>query len=516
LNQIYASSSPSTCQALLLLSYREIGIGAMAQAWLYVGMAVRMAQDLGLNRAMDRLQRGGTTLFSPQEQQVRRRIWYACVIMDKYVSTYIGRPLSIFERDFDTPLPEMDELEENELWEDHPSSPEGQHHDPDLHNNKLYVPVPSRPVATFVASATLSSIVSQIVHSLYSIRPGHTASRHADAQLLEKKLDKWYLDLPDYLHYDPVVRRTPVPPPHMLTFLMNYWTTVMLLHRPFIHTKSGQSESPEASPRGASSKAQDMCMAAAAHTSSLITVYMENFCVKRSQAFLSYYIFSAGIMHVASLSTRHDVQASIGLSRCMAALKRMEVIWPSAGRAWELLHGSKVQTLESDVARLEYPADSRRKRAARDVLEDRTETAFSMPGRQPIPQPVANATPGPTYGAEVPVPQPYYQQYDTRWMNNQQQFHPHPIQPNPAGVYPGRVEPNLVSPVEPFPSVPGPGGGRFGAYNWGEYQETFGEPAALQASLYDHPLNAIPRQQPSAHYPDYSSGQFMGMRPRHP
>lgn len=26
--------------------------------------------------------------------------------MDKYVSPYIGRPLSIFERDYDTPLPE--------------------------------------------------------------------------------------------------------------------------------------------------------------------------------------------------------------------------------------------------------------------------------------------------------------------------------------------------------------------------------------------------------------------------
>lgn len=44
-DQTYASSRPSTCQALLLLSYREIGIGAMAQAWLYVGMAVRMVRS---------------------------------------------------------------------------------------------------------------------------------------------------------------------------------------------------------------------------------------------------------------------------------------------------------------------------------------------------------------------------------------------------------------------------------------------------------------------------------------
>lgn len=42
LDMVYSNSRPSTCQALLLMGYREIGIGAMAQSWLYVGMAVRM------------------------------------------------------------------------------------------------------------------------------------------------------------------------------------------------------------------------------------------------------------------------------------------------------------------------------------------------------------------------------------------------------------------------------------------------------------------------------------------
>jgi hypothetical protein len=93
-----------------------------------------------MHRAADRWQRTGSELFSETELQVRKRIWYSCVIMDKYVSTYIGelqfllsyvttlcirhapplhtramaehnvlgRPLSIFERDFDTPLPGED------------------------------------------------------------------------------------------------------------------------------------------------------------------------------------------------------------------------------------------------------------------------------------------------------------------------------------------------------------------------------------------------------------------------
>jgi hypothetical protein len=95
LDKSYASSRPSTCQALLLMGYREIGIGAMAQAWIYIGMAIRMAQDLGMHRSADGWARVGLggRLFDEWELHERKRIWYACLIMDKYVSTYIGTSL---------------------------------------------------------------------------------------------------------------------------------------------------------------------------------------------------------------------------------------------------------------------------------------------------------------------------------------------------------------------------------------------------------------------------------------
>ena len=75
-----------------------------------LSMAIRMAQDLGLHKNADQWTHSGVSLFTPVELQERRRIWYAFVIMDKYVSTYVGRPLSILERDFDTELPSIDEV----------------------------------------------------------------------------------------------------------------------------------------------------------------------------------------------------------------------------------------------------------------------------------------------------------------------------------------------------------------------------------------------------------------------
>lgn len=38
--------------------------------------------------------------------------------MDKYVSTYIGRPLSIFESDYDTQLPGVEEASNDYLSAD--------------------------------------------------------------------------------------------------------------------------------------------------------------------------------------------------------------------------------------------------------------------------------------------------------------------------------------------------------------------------------------------------------------
>ena len=110
----FTSPRSTTCQALLLMGYREIGIGAMTLTWTFIGMAVRMAQDLGMHRNADGWRRPAQDrdpsfipIFSASELEERRRIWFGCVLMDQYVSVYIGRPLMIYEKDYDTDLPQL-------------------------------------------------------------------------------------------------------------------------------------------------------------------------------------------------------------------------------------------------------------------------------------------------------------------------------------------------------------------------------------------------------------------------
>ncbi|CAK5278863.1 unnamed protein product [Mycena citricolor] len=352
----YASSRASTCQAMLLMGFREIGIGAMAQAWIYIGMAVRMAQDLGMHRDASGWARAGVKdsdgkLFSAAEISERRRIWYACVVLDKYVSTYIGRPLAIFERDFDTPLPdETVEAEESEEW-------------------KPQDPRPSYAISCFSASARLSNILGRVVESIYALKPA--SSRHSELVVLDAELDKWRISLPSHLQHVPGSR--PAPLPHVLTLHMQYWCAVLLLHRPFIRKTGSRMPSPapeNTESRGRAERSYEQCASAANHITTIAGLYSETYTLKHCAAFLCYYIFTAAIMHVSSATLfPANPQARIGLGKCMDALREMQVVWPGAARALELLRGVQFEHDDHDMSG-ETVAPRHRKRSATQTLDD--------------------------------------------------------------------------------------------------------------------------------------------------
>lgn len=67
---------------------------------------------------------------------------------------FAGRPLSIFDRDFDSTLPAEDSKEEMTLWT-RVASPCAGGDIPDTELPSLYMPVPCRPIASFNACARL-------------------------------------------------------------------------------------------------------------------------------------------------------------------------------------------------------------------------------------------------------------------------------------------------------------------------------------------------------------------------
>lgn len=357
LNRVFHYSRPSTIQALLLLGVREFGIGSMEHGWIYLAMARAMAQDLGLNRSADKWKINGRDIFTKVEKQVRKRIWWACCITDKIYGIYMGRAASIREGDFDTALPEVDQAEEEEMWPP-PTHPEIEH-----------VPAPAVIMTCFRAWASLSVIIGTITDNIYPVKATSRIPRRTWLSKLESQLDQWYLDLPDCLRYATATKRV-IPPPNVLRLHINYWATVLLLHRAFIpNWKSPPSVGKSvATSDTAALKAFDLCQNAASRVCSIVTAFREKFTLRRTSPFLTPSLLSAGIMHIVTLSLRpSNVQASMGLQQSLEALKDMEIPWPAAKRSYDLLHGVKLQF---DNVQAFTPGDQgRNKRPASDAFD---------------------------------------------------------------------------------------------------------------------------------------------------
>lgn len=73
-----------------------------------------------------------------------------------------------------------------------------------------------------------------------------------------------------------------------LTFCLLLWVT--------------RSSSPKEDPQtcAISQKNYDLCVQAANHITSVVATYKDNYCIKRAPVFLSYYVFSASVMHVTT------------------------------------------------------------------------------------------------------------------------------------------------------------------------------------------------------------------------
>ncbi|TDL27420.1 hypothetical protein BD410DRAFT_714522 [Rickenella mellea] len=87
-------------QSLLILclcgdSHSQHPPTALSALWIRLGVAIRMAQDLGLHRAE----------AVKQNIERRRRIWAACLISDRWTSLTFGHPSMIDVEDCDARLP---------------------------------------------------------------------------------------------------------------------------------------------------------------------------------------------------------------------------------------------------------------------------------------------------------------------------------------------------------------------------------------------------------------------------
>lgn len=77
---LWNTGSAGLIQCLLLMAQYLQSTDSAHQCWIVTGLAVRNAQSLGLH-----LPQTVSRFRNPQEQQLARKIWHGCVLMDRYV-----------------------------------------------------------------------------------------------------------------------------------------------------------------------------------------------------------------------------------------------------------------------------------------------------------------------------------------------------------------------------------------------------------------------------------------------
>lgn len=253
--EIDRGSSIPAIQGLLIFSSRECACGRTSQGWLYSGMAFRMARDLGMHVAPKKL--GPlSSRFSDEDLALRRQIFWSCYTWDKTMSLCLGRPPQIKET---IELPTVETLldgrdADDEIWQpitDHSSLSQS------LLNHRTL------SSTRFAAYCELCVIIDNVLDKLYS-RPHRAQRDHMLAYLTQmlEKLDDWAARLPSELLIKEDSKAVLCPPLHILLLNLLYYSTAILLCRPY---------------RTVSNTARARCTKAARMSDTLFTLHVRRF-----------------------------------------------------------------------------------------------------------------------------------------------------------------------------------------------------------------------------------------------
>ncbi|ORZ24584.1 fungal-specific transcription factor domain-domain-containing protein [Absidia repens] len=289
-----------TIQALVLLSAHPTYISKSNRNWILAGMAVRMAQDLGLHRlvtndgcSMDVIER-------------RRRLWYSVYLTDRWCCCVLGRPLAIADSDCDVDLPSADAGDQPGKY------------------------------ALFVNLVKLSGILGEVLRRIYSSKAKSLGyGTHIMEQTvwsLDKMLKEWFDQVPSEYLITPEQLKGMKGVEHTYKNVFRlggpltvcYYAVIILLFRPFLvfercthHSSKLFDDAPK------------RCMDAAKHSIDVARHIPKDQIPRFGWNFAAYSVFQAALIHIYN-GTNNDpfiAQTSrsyirIAIGECVAPLSK--------------------------------------------------------------------------------------------------------------------------------------------------------------------------------------------------
>ncbi|KAF0543817.1 nucleus protein [Gigaspora margarita] len=299
----FDNATITNIQALILLGGHQQG-AKNSSTWLYNGLAVRLAQDMGLHRDVSKW---GLNGLDARQIEIRKRVWWACVLGDRLSSAALGRPLSINESDCDVDLPIFGLI---------PGDP---------------------PFDAWIETLKIGGLIlGRVLTHVYSInRSNMNIHNPCLLSKLDTELTEWREKLPKELQFDysnlSLVLSDPINKKRIFVHLI-YYTVQILLHRP--HIRSPKSKTPSSIP------SLTICTKAANHISHIMYRLMKEGLLQRSWPCLLYFFFTAATMHLVNALSGDDrfkEVAKHGLRMVLKCLDYMKPHWFAAEKVLALI-----------------------------------------------------------------------------------------------------------------------------------------------------------------------------------
>ncbi|KAJ9640155.1 hypothetical protein H2204_003380 [Knufia peltigerae] len=147
----FESDRLTLVQSLLLMSLWCDNPDAHKQSWHWSGIAISLAQMIGLNRDPAALQ------IPPEQKTLRKRIWWCCFMRDRLISLGMSRPMRIRDGDFDTPFLRVEDF-----------GPNGHAMSPVVSSESCHRSTGSSLTEIFIANLNLCVIVGSVLSAQYS------------------------------------------------------------------------------------------------------------------------------------------------------------------------------------------------------------------------------------------------------------------------------------------------------------------------------------------------------------
>lgn len=333
-----------TIQALLQQSARDVACGRSSAAWLYSGMAFRMAIDLGLHVSPDKLQQYSTSLSS-EDIEIRKRLFWSLYSWDKHISLYLGRMPNFVMGSENVSLEFLDDFTDHDPWVPF--------YGPDTKASDLppFPPTPGRIMSCFTELCKLCKILTRVMLELYSLQSADQATSFVE---IKQELQDWFSSLPSFLHISPNNMPELSPPPHITSLNLMYHNTLILLHRP--HVASDRSEVPRSA---AIRQSWKICRSATTAIYGLLKMYVHTFGFHHITYMNSYCTYMAATTAVYQLETSEDgLQPSQShqaawteLRFLLDVLQRTATAMPGLNRSIEIIKARIKRILDRQASR---------------------------------------------------------------------------------------------------------------------------------------------------------------------